>query len=163
MVWLVAISKPAKESYAAEQLRNQGCETYVPFCLRDVKQKTGSHYTPLVSRYFLFLPNGLPIRTILSTRGLHSIVKHGDGSPATVSQSAYEQWVRDSSAVQDMRKKAAEYILRQTYMINSERYGEMPGELIEVLGGGKLKFQLNKDYGHAKITVSKADVSVIAA
>lgn len=165
-MWYCAVSKPSKEVYAAQQLRNQGADTFVPMCLRDVKRRKDApsevREQPVLSRYFLFRPNGLAIRTVLSTRGIAGIVKWGSGEPIQVSQEAYDKWVRDASAVQDMRAKAAEYILSQTYNVQTSRGTTFAGELIEILSG-KLKFQLGKDYGYAKMTVRTNEAEFTAA
>lgn len=166
MTWLVAISKPAKESYAAEQLRNQGCETYVPFCLRDHDGRSNTkgtpRYEPLLGRYFLFKANGLPIRTVLSTRGIHSIVKGGDGSPSSVSEREYQRWYEMTSMVADFRKSAAQYVIGQALRIETGAFAGMMGNLMEI-SGNKLKISLAASDNSIKLTVGKSDVSVIAA
>jgi hypothetical protein len=143
MGWLVAISHPQKESYAAQQLRNQGCETYVPFCVEDrvSRGKKTAQYVPLMRRYFLFNPMGLPIRTVLSTRGIRSIVTQGDGSPAKVSNAEYERWVEQSSAVQDFRRKAALYVIGQT--VSFQKYGQTFTGIICDIMKSDLRVEIN--------------------
>lgn len=144
MVWMVAISKPAKESYAAQQLQNQGCEIYLPYCLRDHDGRTNtkgkSNYEPIISRYFLFRANGLPIRTVLSTRGIHSIVKQGDGGPAVVTDQEYARWVSWTSVVHDFRKKAAQYVIGQQLKIEEGPFANLLGNILEI-SGSKLKIE----------------------
>lgn len=166
MTWLVAVSKPAKESYAAHQLQNQGCDIYLPYCLRDHDRRTNTsgtpRYEPLVGRYFLFKTNGLPIRTVLSTRGIHSIVKRGDGSPASVSEREYQRWYEMTSMVADFRKKAAQYVIGQQLKIEEGPFSGLMGNLLEI-SGGKLKIDVDLMGRSVNLVVGKDAVKSIAA
>lgn len=165
-MWLVAVSKPAKESYAAQQLQNQGCDTYLPYCLRDNDKRTNTVGIPrcevLISRYFVFRTNGLPIRTVLSTRGIHSIVKRGDGSPAELSEREYQRWHEMTSMVADFRKKAAHYVIGQQLKIEEGPFAGMMGNLLEI-SGGKLKIDVDLMGRSVNLVVGKDAVKSIAA
>lgn len=165
MDWLIAISHPKQEKYAASQLENQGCETYVPMCWRDaphrgriVSRKQAQQIVPLLSAYFVFKTNGLPVRTVLSTRGIRSIVKQSDGSPATMRQSEYERWVEMTSAVQDFRKTAAEYVIGQQLKIEKGPFAGLVGRLLEI-SSGKVKLELQSETNSLTITTDKTMVS----
>lgn len=159
-MFLVAISKPSQELYACQQLTNQGAQCYLPMCLEDrsVKQKSEPRLIPLLKRYFLFDPCGIPVRTVLNTRGIASIVKQGDGSPAKVSQKEYDWWVSMTAAVQDFRQSAAQYMIGQTVRVSEGPFAGMLGELIGV-SGNKLKITLSGAQNSLTITTDKSTVS----
>jgi transcription antitermination factor NusG len=157
-MYLVAISKPHQEAYAARQLENQGAQCYVPVCLKDVSQKSQSHYSPLLARYFMFAPQGLAIRKVLNTRGVSGIVKHGDGTPAQVSKKDFEWWLSMTAVVQDMRRKTAQYMIGQTVAVSEGPFAGLLGELIG-FSGQKLKLQLPESQNSLILTVGKDAVS----
>lgn len=161
-MYLVAISKPQQETYAARQLENQGALCYVPVCLRDVSQKTGSQFQPLLARYFMFAPQGLAIRKVLNTRGIAGIVKHGDGTPAQVSKRDFEWWQTMTAVVQDMRRQTAQYMIGQAVAVSDGPFAGLVGELIG-FSGQKLKIELPKAQNSLTITISKDSVSTVAA
>lgn len=167
-MYLVAISKPSQELFAARELTNQGCDCYVPMCIREVTNRRGvsrrtePKYLPLLSKYFLFNPNGLPVRIIKNTRAIAGIVEQGDGSPAQVSEREYQRWVEMTSAVQDFRKTAAEYVIGQQLKIEKGPFAGLMGNLLEV-SSGKLKIDVDLMGRSVNLVVAKADVSVSAA
>lgn len=157
-MYLVAISKPSQEQYAASQLTNQGCECYVPVCLKDVSQKQKSEYSVILPRYFMFNPNGLAVRKVLNTRGVAGIVKHGDGTPAKVNERDFQWWVEMTAAVQDFRRKAAQYMIGQQLAVTEGPFAGMVGELIGY-SGQKLKLELSGSVNSLTITTDKSMVS----
>lgn len=164
MTYLVAISKPSQELFAARELTNQGCDCYVPICIREVTNRRGvsrrtePKYLPLLSKYFLFNPNGLPVRIIKNTRAIAGIVEQGDGSPAQVSEREYQRWVEMTSAVQDFRKSAAEYVIGQQLKIEKGPFAGLVGRLLEI-SSGKVKLELQSETNSLTITTDKTMVS----
>lgn len=172
MVWLIAISHPKKEVYASQQLQNQGCECFVPMCWRDVPNKGEFKHTvspqqkqqlvPLLSNYFLFNPNGLAIRTVLSTRGIRGLVKQAGGEPSAVNDREYQRWYEMTSMVADFRKKAAQYVIGQQLKIEEGPFAGMMGNLLEI-SGGKLKIDVDLMGRSVNLVVGKDAVKSIAA
>lgn len=165
--WLIAISHPSKEQYAAQQLEQQGCETYVPLCWRDKPKRPRSgkdvshtntpQIVPLISAYFLFRSMGLPVRTVLNTRGIRGIVKQAGGEPATVRQKDYERWYEMTSMVADFRQSAAQYVIGQQLKIEEGPFAGTIGRLLEI-SGSKYKLGLAESGNSLTLTVSKGMV-----
>lgn len=162
--WLIAISHPSKEQYAAQQLEQQGCETYVPLCWRDkphkgriVSPRQSPQLVALLNLYFLFKPNGLPVRTALNTRGIRGLVKQAGGEPATVRQRDYERWYEMTSMVADFRQSAAQYVIGQQLKIEEGPFAGTIGRLLEI-SGSKYKLGLAESGNSLTLTVSKGMV-----
>lgn len=77
--WILAVTKPRAEKWAAENVRNQGHEFYLPMCseMKVHKQRTAEIIKPLFPRY-LFVHVTVRWRFLLSTFGVIGVVLDGD-------------------------------------------------------------------------------------
>lgn len=162
--WLIAVSHPSKEQYAARELENQGCQCFVPLCWRDppnkgriVSRPAGPQLVPLLSQYFLFRSMGLPIRTVLSTRGIRGMVKQAGGEPATVRQQDYERWYELTAMVADFRKTAAQHVIGEQLRVEGGPFAGQMGRLLEI-SGGKYKIGLAAAGNSLTLTVNRDQV-----
>lgn len=167
MTWLVGISAPQKEVEAAKELSSLGVITYLPMCLRDLKYYKGKKSldqqlkkdpeVPLLQRYFLFDPNGVHVRTILSGKHISGIVKRQSGEPLPVSQSEYDRWVSITAGLQDFREKSARYILGQQLTIERGPLMGWTGILRQIMGS-KLQIEVASIGGNVKLVANQSDV-----
>lgn len=167
MTWLVAISAPQKEVEAAKELTSLGATSYLPMCLRDLKYYKGKKNlesqlkkdpeVPLLQRYFLFEPNGVHIRTILSQKAISGIVKRQTGEPMPVSEAEYNRWVSMTAGLQDFREKSARYILGQQLTIERGPMTGFTGILRQVLGS-RVQIEIDSFGNSLKMVVNKEDV-----
>lgn len=86
--WIVARTKSSRESWAAENVANQGYEFYFPRIL--TYRKNVARAEPLFPCYIFIKTDG-SWRVLLSTFGISSIVVFGN-SPATVSQQVIDNF-----------------------------------------------------------------------
>lgn len=167
MTWLVGISAPQKEVEAARELTSLGVITYLPMCLRDLKYYKGKKNleqqlkkdpeVPLLQRYFLFDPNGVHVRTILSGKHISGIVKRQSGEPLPVSQAEYDRWVRITAGLQDFRQRSAQYILGQQLTIERGPMQGWTGILRQIMGS-KLQIEVASIGGSVKLVANQSDV-----
>lgn len=136
-MWLAVISRPSQQRTAEWNLTNQGCQTFAP--QRTVKrQKRGVwewHNEYRFERYLFCLPNGLAVRTVLSSRGVSSIVKHADGRPWYMSPADMEDLMGICAATSTMEKKAADWFIDQRLTVRDGPFAGLSGTVQKILKG----------------------------
>lgn len=94
MRWYVAYTRAQAEARAAQQLRNQALEVFLPLCrrLRRHARRTEIVLRPLFPRYLFvgFDIDRYPWRSIDGTRGVVHLVRQGE-SPAAVPDGIVEE------------------------------------------------------------------------
>lgn len=166
-MWLTVISKRNEEYRAARELQKQGATVFLPECLSSRPQKgsTASRevLAPLFPRYLFAYLDGLPVRSVLGTRGVNGIIKYGSGEPIWMRNEVMEDLMAVCGAVVDMRPEAAKFYVGQQFTINSPAYGMIPVEIKEILGN-TIELGLSESNGSVKITTKRDKlVSWIAA
>ncbi len=105
--WFLIVTKPHKETYAEEQLNNQGFETYHALFIqkKKIRGKLKSREASLFPRYlFIRLNEGLDDwSSIRSTRGVLNIVRFGT-QPAHVP----DELIAQLKASEETKRKIAE-------------------------------------------------------
>lgn len=151
MNWVAVISHAGQQYRAARELQNQGCTVFLPECIvekRDRKTKQKRTVTvPRLGRYLFCNPNGLAIRTVLSTRGVHSMVRKGSGEPDWIRPETMESVIALMSAVQDMTPRAAAVYVGQKLTVKDGPFAGITGTVIEILGK-ELKLSLTDENQH---------------
>lgn len=112
-MWLAVIAKAQQESFAAHELAKQGTEVFLPECIerRRVGTKMQDARSALFPRYLFCQPGHLPIRSVMGTRGVSSIIRsQATGAPFYVSEAVIDglrAWLEDQGGVIDFRPQRA--------------------------------------------------------
>jgi transcription antitermination factor NusG len=166
-MWLVGITRPGEQRRAAQCLREQGCDIFLP--MRPEKRRVGTKIqtvpVPRFDRYIFIYPNGLAVRTVCSTRGMSDLVKHADGTPGKISSADMHELMGICAATETMEKKAAAWFIDQRLTVENGPFAGISG-LVKKILKGKLELEhmwydpLTKATKSIKVTVAESDLAV---
>lgn len=164
-MWLTVISKRNEEYRAARELQRQGATVFLPECLSNRPQKgsTASRevLAPLFPRYLFASLDGLPVRSVLGTRGVNGIIKYGSGDPVWMRQKEMDALMAICGSVVDMRPQAARLHVGMNIMVKHGPFAGISGKIVEILQNElKILHQVTENKSVFTFSAKKQNVSI---